>query len=500
MSTVVLFRTLFIPLLLCAFLHFVASAEEGQCTDDSSDASCSSRSEHDNDLSLQQEILECADISCVATTLASSESFREEYFEKQPLLLHVNPTTLQDAKITWEGILDLVSNGLMWGGNTNGVRFMTNTYFESYDGSTGAESLDDSMMLKGTPALKTQLDGPHAIPAVQTSTLHIGAIQAIHPGAAKLLLEFQRALGLAVNGNLYSTPANFKTAAALHTDRMDGYVFQTSGRKRWQVYEPIPPVYNPVWGVHENAEWGKENSPPLTRGMVGKQVMDVVLKPGDILYVPRGFPHTTSTLVDTASQEEGRNNTDKEPSIAITLNTHTEAHHLVYEKLVRCTLARSGYCEQPKPDGDGKYCPIGRVLTKYALSEKGKSLRQSLPVGFLNEGGQWMTFVQKMAHKSEIMLKAVLDMAEEENIPGLEDLLDDTQKPSEELVQTAGQVFRTQTRDLEALERTFAGNNDEVQFSERQQHWAQMFGRTGPFVGGFCHEGGPNVFFMDYFM
>ena len=411
-------------------------------------------------------------------------------------MLHADPAALQDNSMNWNGVVELATNGLLWGSSTSGVRLASGTGEFAPTAQVGGEALDASS-IHGMPVVRPQLDGPSAI---SDATLQIGAVHTLHPGAAEATRHFQHVLGHAANGNLYVTPPGIPTVAQLHTDRMDGYVLQISGRKRWRVYASMPDAHNPVWGVMGNAEWGKEVGKPIPLHLVGQKLVDVVLKPGDILYVPRGFPHTTSTIID--GMNKGESNGD--PSISLTVAVHTEAQHLVYEKLLRCTFSRSGYCEQPIPSrAEGKYCPIGLTMTNYARSEKGRALRDSLPVGFLNEGGNgdWFSFVRALAHKAERLMKTVLDRAEEEGVVGIDDMLDNTEKLDKELVNVAGRVFHVQGQVLEALEDMFAGSKKigDVPFAERQKRWAQLFGRIGAFAGDYCHKDGPNVFFMDYF-
>jgi len=80
---------------------------------------------------------------------------------------------------------------------------------------------------------------------------------------------------------------------------------QTSGKKRWRVYAPPPPAKRP-------------SADPLARGKADDQLalgelsaeplVDAVLAPGHLLYVPAGFPHTTDTVnvgnADGASAED----------------------------------------------------------------------------------------------------------------------------------------------------------------------------------------------------
>jgi bifunctional lysine-specific demethylase and histidyl-hydroxylase NO66 len=76
-----------------------------------------------------------------------------------------------------------------------------------------------------------------------------------------------------VQVNAYVTPPSSR-GLGLHADGHDVFVLQVDGRKRWEVYRP-----------------GQGNDPKAP----GKRLLDVVLEPGDCLYVPLGFPHAVWT-------------------------------------------------------------------------------------------------------------------------------------------------------------------------------------------------------------
>jgi lysine-specific demethylase/histidyl-hydroxylase NO66 len=76
-----------------------------------------------------------------------------------------------------------------------------------------------------------------------------------------------------VQVNAYVTPPSSR-GLGLHADGHDVFVLQVHGRKRWEVYRPGP---------------GGDPKAP------GERLLDIVLEPGDCLYVPFGFPHAVWT-------------------------------------------------------------------------------------------------------------------------------------------------------------------------------------------------------------
>eukprot|EP00928_Gymnodinium_smaydae_P070624 TRINITY_DN54425_c0_g1_i1.p1 TRINITY_DN54425_c0_g1~~TRINITY_DN54425_c0_g1_i1.p1 ORF type:complete len:383 (-),score=32.32 TRINITY_DN54425_c0_g1_i1:12-1160(-) len=74
-------------------------------------------------------------------------------------------------------------------------------------------------------------------------------------------------------------------AVPLHADSHAVLVFQASGSKRWQVYEPRDPVG--YTGFRSNGQTNMDVS------RFGVPVTDVVLQTGDVLFIPEGYPHRT---------------------------------------------------------------------------------------------------------------------------------------------------------------------------------------------------------------
>jgi hypothetical protein len=78
----------------------------------------------------------------------------------------------------------------------------------------------------------------------------------------------------------YLTPAGQQGARA-HSDPSDVYVIQLEGTKHWQ-----------VWAAPETRRLGVDRD--YTIAELGQPVMDVSLRPGDVLYVPYGTPHVAA--------------------------------------------------------------------------------------------------------------------------------------------------------------------------------------------------------------
>jgi len=83
----------------------------------------------------------------------------------------------------------------------------------------------------------------------------------------------------------FFTPANAQ-GYKIHYDTDDAFILQISGRKRWQIYEG--PEYLPSGPNRYDSSVHKP----------GKLLQDIILEPGDMLYIPRGVMHNPNCLED----------------------------------------------------------------------------------------------------------------------------------------------------------------------------------------------------------
>jgi hypothetical protein len=98
-----------------------------------------------------------------------------------------------------------------------------------------------------------------------------------HP-AALYCRGLESSLGCPVQTNAYWTPATAR-GFNVHHDTHDVFILQVAGRKRWLFYEPVVelPLRDQKW------RHGLDDA--------GEPAADLMLEPGDTLYLPRGWPH-----------------------------------------------------------------------------------------------------------------------------------------------------------------------------------------------------------------
>jgi Cupin superfamily protein len=186
--------------------------------------------------------------------------------------------------------------------------------------------------------------------------------------------------------NLYVTQQAMRTSAPPHTDKQDVVVVQSTGQKHWRVYSPPDPSVNP------NADpFGRgkgDDSLPLysLQDQYGCELLlEAVLNPGDALFVPAGFPHTTSTVVDaTEPRNEEADGLVDAPSIHLTLGIDHHIWELDYLCARRLGLRRAGIVDTALGqvrDEDNPYAGKVNELPQQVW----KGLLAELPLGLLDD-------------------------------------------------------------------------------------------------------------------
>ena len=181
-----------------------------------------------------------------------------------------------------------------------------------------------------------------------------------------LLSLLESEFGCMVGSNAYLTPMHSQGFAP-HYDDVDVFILQWEGYKRWRVYAPfnkgetLPRASSRDYTVKEMEE------------NVGESIMDVVLGPGDVLYLPRGWIHQAETVArpshrikvtKTMTAKSGDNGGSGDHSLHLTVS------------------AMQNWCW-----ADFLEILMPEALESAAASDKSISLREGLPRNFLSYMG-----------------------------------------------------------------------------------------------------------------
>ncbi|HEX2902731.1 MAG TPA: cupin domain-containing protein [Jatrophihabitans sp.] len=124
------------------------------------------------------------------------------------------------------------------------------------------------------------------------ATLVLQALHRSWPPLVQFGSALAAELGHPVQINSYLTPAQ-NQGFAPHYDTHDVFVLQAVGSKRWVIHEPVR--QSPLPGQ----DWEKYRDEVAARA-AGAPLIDTVLRPGDALYLPRGFIHSAVAQGETS--------------------------------------------------------------------------------------------------------------------------------------------------------------------------------------------------------
>lgn len=118
------------------------------------------------------------------------------------------------------------------------------------------------------------------------ATLVLQGLHRLWPPLIDFARDLGTDLGQPVQVNAYLTPAG-NQGFSTHYDTHDVFVLQVDGHKRWRIHEPVlpDPLERQPWGGYAEEVAAAATGPP---------VLDVVLSPGDALYLPRGWLHSAA--------------------------------------------------------------------------------------------------------------------------------------------------------------------------------------------------------------
>jgi lysine-specific demethylase/histidyl-hydroxylase NO66 len=148
-------------------------------------------------------------------------------------------------------------------------------------GGTGAEISDQ---VADDKILELFADG---------STVVLQALHRFWPPLIEFSSALSADLGHPVQINAYITPAASQGFSA-HYDVHDVFVLQVHGRKRWKIHQPVlnDPLRDQPWSDHRAEVDARAAEQPM---------IDAVLEPGDVLYLPRGYLHSAVALGDVST-------------------------------------------------------------------------------------------------------------------------------------------------------------------------------------------------------
>ena len=120
------------------------------------------------------------------------------------------------------------------------------------------------------------------------STVVLQGLHRLWPPLIDFADQLAADLGHPTQVNAYITPPSSRGFSP-HYDVHDVFVLQVAGEKHWRIHEPVlaDPLRTQPWA---------DRAPEVAAAAEAEPVIDAVLRPGDALYLPRGFLHSATAL------------------------------------------------------------------------------------------------------------------------------------------------------------------------------------------------------------
>ncbi|XP_011643431.1 ribosomal oxygenase 1 [Pogonomyrmex barbatus] len=113
--------------------------------------------------------------------------------------------------------------------------------------------------------------------------------QTFFPNVFSLNATLQEFFGCFVGANLYLTPPGSQGFAP-HYDDVEVFILQLEGQKLWKLYT-----------LDAKHSLPRYSSKDFDQEEIGEPILEELVKPGDLLYLPRGTIHQAKTLNDSHS-------------------------------------------------------------------------------------------------------------------------------------------------------------------------------------------------------
>ena len=289
---------------------------------------------------MAQEITSFADILAPVTP----EEFFAVYYGKKAL--HVPGTAEKFASVmSWARLNDILNMTGIWSG-------------ASLQLFLDREAVPPREYCRPAADRGTGAEVPRPDPARVTELIRRGAsviandIDSLNPGLAATANAMEAALEAKVQANLYCSWQKHQ-AFDTHFDTHDVYAIHVEGEKTWRIYEGRleDPVAHPAF---------KALGQPYHDKARGKVKTEFTMRPGDLLYIPRGVYH------DAVALTEGTIHISLGATAVIGLDFLTA----LFERAIHDPLARAN---MPRLSGPGGEAAFDEHLAKLArrLGEMG---------------------------------------------------------------------------------------------------------------------------------
>jgi ribosomal protein L16 Arg81 hydroxylase len=200
--------------------------------------------------------------------------FLDEHWERRPLFVVRDEPGRFDDLLTTEDVERLIESG--------GLRSPAFRLVRADERLKASDFMTD-VSWRPAPFTGMPMVSKIAQEFARGSTLVVQGMHHWWTPLATFCRSLEAGLGHSAQANAYFTPRRAQ-GLPVHHDTHDVFCLQLAGEKRWLVYEPVWEL--PLRDQKYDAE---------TMGGAVEPVLDVTLRPGDTLYLPRGWLHAATT-------------------------------------------------------------------------------------------------------------------------------------------------------------------------------------------------------------
>jgi hypothetical protein len=202
------------------------------------------------------------------------EEFFAEYHDKKPLHIPGTPDKFTSV-MSWQTLNDMLNMTAVWSGISLQL-VVEQKMVPISDYCRPAIGRDNVQSMQPDAARITAL-------LRQGATLVANDVDALSPGLRSLAQTLEIALGAKAQANAYCSWRQ-RQAFDSHFDTHDVYAIHVEGEKIWQIYRTRAdrPIAHPRFKQFGQAHHDRAK---------GKVLMEVTMRPGDLLYLPRGQYH-----------------------------------------------------------------------------------------------------------------------------------------------------------------------------------------------------------------
>ncbi len=214
------------------------------------------------------------DVPALSDLIGDREAFLRDRLFRAPLVAD------SQARRSLPSSEDIWASALLTGSRTPGFRLVRAGDTTGRGGVTRAVGV-------GNRTLDDMIDANAVIDRYRRGdTVVLQGLQHTDPRLARFVTNLALDLDHPVQVNAYLSPPA-EQGLDIHFDYHDVFVIQLSGSKRWRVWDRLARSVEPIRTQYPIA---KPDASEL-----GEPLMEFVLEPGRVLYLPRGYPHAATT-------------------------------------------------------------------------------------------------------------------------------------------------------------------------------------------------------------